>query len=194
MTRPTTATTTAGKASAAKKLREAILLLARLTQNDPRCGKTKLNKLLFYADFGCYRKLGRSISGQRYIKREFGPVPASISRVIERMEATGECAWAQRDYFGRELHKLVPLREPDLAVLDPREVNLLYEVVQELWELNGTEVSDLSHRFIGWQAAEMGEEIPFETVFVAPQRALSEEELAWAHDAIHEHRERKAAG
>lgn len=176
-----------------KRFRELVLYVAKLSQGDPRCGRTKLNKILFYSDFGAHRKLGRSISGQCYLKQEFGPVPARMGSFVESMVGSGDCIWAERDYYGRSLSKLVPLREPDLSVFEAVEVDLVRQVVEELWELNATEVSDLSHRFVGWQAMGMGEEIPYSTVFVAPKRALNADEIAWAQDAIREFREAEAA-
>ena len=137
-----------------KRFQELILYVARATESDPKCGSTKLNKLLFYADFRAYRALGKSISGQTYRKREYGPVPARILPVVEKMCQRGACAWAERDYYGLPLKKLIPLREPDVSVFTSQELNVVRTVIDELWELNATEVSDLSHRFPGWQAAE----------------------------------------
>ena len=171
-----------------KKFREMILYVARNAEHDPRCGATKLNKILFYADFWAYRKLGRSISGRAYRKREFGPVPDRMPQTIERMESAGDCAWARRDYHGRDLKKLIPLREPDLSLFDSREIDLIGRVIEELSDLNATEVSDLSHRFVGWQAASMGEKIPYETVFLGDPAPLGEDDEAWALDAIREFR------
>lgn len=175
-------------ATETRKFREPILCVAREAEEDPRCGATKLNKLLFYADFRAYRRLGRSISDHRYRKGEFGPVPSRVVPAVKRMVEQGECAWAARDYCGRELRKLIPLREPDLSVFSPEEIDLVRQVIDELWELNATEVSDLSHRFVGWKATEMGEEIPYATVFVGDPRPLSEAETEWAHKTIQEAR------
>lgn len=181
-------------ATGIRKFCELILYVAREAEGDPRCGATKLNKLLFYADFRAYRRLGRSISDQRYRKGEFGPVPSRVVPAVKRMVERGECAWATRDYFGRELRKLIPLREPDLSVFSPEEIDLVRQVIDELWELNATEVSDLSHRFAGWQATGMGEEIPYATVFVGDPRPLSEEETAWAGEAIQDFRGQPTQG
>ncbi|MCI0345318.1 MAG: SocA family protein [Chloroflexi bacterium] len=179
--------------STAKKFRELVLYVAKLTEGDPRCGRTKLNKILFYADFGAYRRFGRSISGQKYFKREFGPVPGGLPGTVDAMVEARECAWASRDHYGRTLQKLVALREPDLSVFDAAEVDVVRQVVEELWERNATEVSDLSHRFVGWQAAGMGDEIPYNTVLIGPLRPLSDDEVEWARQAIREFREHDAA-
>ncbi len=173
------------------KFKELILYVARESENDRKCGATKLNKILFYADFHAYRKLGRSISGEKYQKLERGPAPKRVVPVIAEMEAAGLCAWAERDYYGFPLKKLIALREPDLSVFTAQELDVARSVISELWELNATEVSDLSHRFAGWQAADLGEEIPYETIFVDEARPLTLEELAWAEEAIQDYLERK---
>lgn len=84
---------------------------------------------------------------------------------------------------------MVALREPDLSVFSAEEVDLIHRVVRELWELNATEVSDLSHRFVGWQVASMGEEIAYGSVFVGDARPWSDEETSWALEAIRDFRE-----
>jgi hypothetical protein len=175
------------------KFREMTLYIAKLAESDPKCGRTKLNKLLFYADFRAYDILGKSISGQTYQKLPNGPAPKRLMPVVEQMQLAGECAWAQRNHYGRALKKLIPLREPDVTVFEPAEIDLMRNVHDELWPLNATEVSDLSHNFAGWQASGMNEDIPYETVFVDDPRPLSPEEEDWALAAIKEYCERKAS-
>jgi hypothetical protein len=174
-----------------EKFRELILYVARESEDDRRCGATKLNKILFYADFLAYRKLGRSITGQKYQKLEWGPAPKRIVPVIDEMVREGRCAWAERNYSGFELRKLIPLREPTVSVFTAEELDIVRTVIDDLRDLNATEVSDLSHRFAGWQAAEIGEEIPYNTVFVDEPRPLTREEAAWAHEVIEEYLEQK---
>lgn len=163
-----------------RKFRELILFVARETEDDRSCGATKLNKILFYADFRAYEQLGRSITGERYQKLEHGPAPRRMVPVAEAMTSDGCCAWDEQDYFGFSLRKLVPLREPDLSLFSAPEIDLARRVVRELAPLNATEVSDLSHRFAGWQATEIGEDIPYATVFVDEPRPFTADELTWA--------------
>jgi len=164
-----------------RKFQELILYLAELSEADPRFGKTKLNKLLFYIDFRAYEAFGRSVSGEAYQKLSYGPAPVRLLPAVEPLLLAGSAAWAERDYYGKPLQKLVALRSPDLKLFGPEEIDLIQRVVRELWELNGSEVSDLSHRFPGWQAAAEREVIPYATVFIDEPRPLTEDEIAWAH-------------
>lgn len=182
-----------GMTSKNQKFRELILYLAKLSEADPRCGRTKLNKLLFYCDFRAYDSLGASISGQSYQKREFGPTPKALMPVVGELEGEGACAWADRTWHGRPMKKLVALREPHLSVFGPEEIDLIRNIVEELWPYDGSEISEKSHGFAGWQASTSGEEIPYNTVFVDDARPLSEEEESWALSVIERYRARKAA-
>jgi len=178
----------------ARKFRELILYVAQHSEPDPKFGATKLNKILFYADFLAYATLGEAISGEVYQKLPNGPAPKRLIPVVRQMEQEDACRWAQRTYYDKPLKKLVALREPDLSVFKPQELELVRNVIEELLPLNGSEVSDLSHRFPGWQAAHLQEEIPYKMVFVDDPRPLSEDENEWALEIIQEYRERKAAG
>ena len=163
-----------------RKFRELVLYVARKTESDPRCGSVKLNKILFYCDFEAYRRLGVSISGEQYQKLEHGPAPRRLIPEVEKMDRAGDCAWADRDYFGFHLKKLLPLREPDLSLFTGEEIDIVNTVIENLWDLNATEVSDLSHCFLGWQVVDPGETIPYETVFVGPARPLTGEDPSGA--------------
>lgn len=179
--------TASDTASHDAKFREMILYVAKEAQDDPKCGATKLNKILFYADFAAYRKWGRSISGQEYQKLEWGPAPRRLKPEVETLEREKACAWADRDYYGRTLKKLITLREPDLSRFSAEEIDLIRDVVDRLRELNATEVSDLSHEFLGWQAAEYGETIPYETSLVERSRPLTDDEEAYARNVAREY-------
>jgi len=179
-------------ATSTQKFRELILYLARLSEADPKCGRTKLNKLLFYSDFRAYDYLGDSISGQRYQKREFGPTPGSLMPVVAELEEERACVWADRTYHGKPAKKLLALREPDLKVFSPQEVDLIRDTVAEFASLDASEISLKSHRFAGWQAAGLDEEIPYAMVFVDDARPLSQEEEEWAVKIVQEYRGREA--
>lgn len=167
-------------ASPSQKFQEMILYVAKESEGDPRFGATKLNKILFYADFSAYRKWGCSISGQEYQKLEWGPAPRHLVPAVEALEAAGECV---------QLKKLIALREPDLSLFSAGEIDLLRDVLDNLRDLNATEVSGLSHEFLGWQAAGHGETIPYETCLLGRPRELTAEEEEFARAVAAEYYE-----
>src|SRR5258708_19742785 len=62
-----------------RKLAELILFISERSEGDPRFGAGKLNKLLFYSDFGAYRLFGKSITGQQYQNLSNGPAPRRLA-------------------------------------------------------------------------------------------------------------------
>jgi hypothetical protein len=147
-------TKTREDATDARKMKELILYLAVRSEEDPRFSSTKLNKLLFYCDFLAYLKLGNSITGQSYWKLPFGPAPKTMLPILGQMQQDGDCDEVRRDYFGLEQRRGKARRSPEMAVFSAQELHLADEVLRDLWESSATEVSDLSHDFIGWKAAD----------------------------------------
>lgn len=135
--------------------------------------RTKLNKLLFFSDFRAYERLGASISGQVYQKQVFGPTPKSFMPTVRKLEKEKTCAWKESRWHSKPMKRLVAFREPDLGIFRQEEIDLVRGVVQELWDYDGSQISEKSHRFAGWQAADLREEIPYGMVFVDDARPLS---------------------
>lgn len=161
-----------------RKMKELILYLATKSEADPRFSATKLNKLLFYCDFEAYRRLGHSITGHSYQKLPFGPAPKAVLPILSQMQRDGDCDEVRKDYFGREQRRVKANRPSETGVFADEELRLADQMVEELWESSASEVSERSHGFIGWQAAEYNEVIPYETVFLGdPSTPVSQEEI-----------------
>ena len=157
------------------KFREMILLIARRSDGDPSYGATKLNKLLFFADFSAYRLFGRSMSGARYQKLDRGPAPRELISVRERMVKDGLVVELTRDYFGNLQKRLTPIDEPTIAALSGKEVALLDEIIRSYREANASDTSEISHQFPGWKYALPGEDIPYETSLLVERVSTAED-------------------
>lgn len=65
--------------------REKLLnLIAYFVKNAKNCGKTKLFKLLYHADFWHFKETGKSITDLKYYAWEKGPVP---NELFEEMDS-----------------------------------------------------------------------------------------------------------
>ncbi len=59
--------------------REKLLnLISYFVKNTKYCGKTKLFKLLYYADMRYFKEVGRTITGFKYFTWKKGPVPKEL--------------------------------------------------------------------------------------------------------------------
>lgn len=151
------------------KLQELILHFARKSEGDSSFGAVKLNKLLFYADFAFFRSHGRSITGESYVKRAQGPCPANIVKALKGLEAAKRAATQSTTYFGRPQKKTVALVDADLSSFNGNEIAIVDEVLEWLRDKNASEVSEMSHRELGWELAKDGEVIPYGTALISAE-------------------------
>lgn len=148
------------------KLRELIVFIASRSQNDPHFGSTKLNKLLFFADFLAYGKLGEAITNHQYMRLPNGPAPRRMKPILDEMVAAGVLAIQERDCYGRTQKVPLALREADVTLFSSSEIAIVTEVLDAFWHKNAKGISSLSHKFDGWKLAKDRETIPYEVALV----------------------------
>ena len=85
-------------------------------------------------------------------------------------------AIAKRSHCGYTQLQPRALRDADLGEFTGTEIGIVNQVISDLWPLNARDVSDLSHRFLGWKAAEDYAIIPYETALLDTAPATPEEE------------------
>jgi hypothetical protein len=101
-----------------------IVYISLKSQDDPRFGAVKLNKILFCADFSAYRGLGNPISRATYQHLQEGPAPRELLPIRRAMLESEDIKLEQRPYFGKMQSRIVPLRKFDPKVLSPKERRL----------------------------------------------------------------------
>ena len=148
------------------KFRQLVLFICRRSDGDRRFGAVKLNKLLFFSDFIAYQKFGSAITSHKYQKLKEGPAPRAMLPILQQMKEKGLVASAERDYFGRTQKLTVALKEPDVSCFTVEEIALVTALIAEFWNKDARQMSELSHRFRGWELAKPGVTIPYEVATV----------------------------
>ncbi|MFK7971540.1 MAG: type II toxin-antitoxin system antitoxin SocA domain-containing protein [Bacteroidia bacterium] len=112
--------------------------------------KTKLNKLLFYADFLHFRETGFAISGCNYRAITLGPVPSHFSELFGLLE--------DQNYLNIE-HKVsdkgvgerfIPAKEFNEALFTEKELGAMATIAKRFKETRTTEIVNLSHEEPAW--------------------------------------------
>ena len=132
-----------------KKFEELILLIARECEDHTYFGATKLNKILFFCDFRAFAELGSPITGEEYVALEHGPVPRHFLPVRNELTKNGHIMQEKR---GNQ-QRIVARRSANWDLFSPAEQFLILEVIRGLENEDADSVSDLSHKFLGWQVA-----------------------------------------
>ncbi len=143
-------------------------------------GSTKLNKVLLYSDVFSYIYLAKPITGEAYVKRQFGPVPKHILPIMVEMEYERKIVTKDAKLFGYGKKEYITLQEPDLSSFTADEISMVDDLIEVICrEHTAKSISDVSHDRI-WELAEIGEEIPYEAFLASKLGEIDQEDIRWA--------------
>jgi putative zinc finger/helix-turn-helix YgiT family protein len=129
--------------------------------------KTKLNKLLWYADFVHYKHYTLSISGATYNHLQYGPVPQNYESFLSALYSTDALTIEERDLgTNKEGEPMVGLwlsatREPKLTDIALSGISVLESVQLYFQNIGSKRISDLSHKEEGYIATKHKEAISY---------------------------------
>jgi len=113
--------------------------------------KTKLNKLLFYADFKHYKDYSLSITGMRYARYPYGPVPDKYDYYFATLVDENAIGVSEEFYpNGYSGEQLTSLKNPDLSLFATSELKLLASVKEYFKDMTSTSISEFSHQEKGY--------------------------------------------
>ena len=150
-----------------QKFRDLVLHIAQRSKDDPRFGATKLNKLLFYMDFGSYRLLGTPITGATYQHLSDGPAPRQLLVEKDILIDSGDATAVEREYFLGTQKRIVAQRDPDLSLFSGAELQIVEDVLTKFWDYNASRISAYSHQEWGWRVTGENEHIPYQAAWVS---------------------------
>jgi len=149
-----------------RRLKEAIHYISANSTPADRLGSVKLNKILYYADMLNYAEAGVPLTGATYVKRQRGPVPKQVLDAIDELKAEKRLIVEDVSIFDFVKRDFTPLGETDISVFNGTEIERINRAMKFVSPMTADEVSDLTHTIV-WNAAEMGEELPYDAFFVS---------------------------
>jgi len=124
--------------------------------------KTKLNKLLFYADFKHCKDFAVSITGARYAHMPYGPAPDHYELFLALLQDEDHSIAIEEREFPEYVGELVVARTPpDIAAFAPSELKVLSLVMHSFETLTAKELSDRSHQESAYRQTRLGDLIPY---------------------------------
>jgi len=131
-----------------------VAVVAWLCSNVAMVTQTKLYKLLFYADYLCYKEHTRSLTGALYRRMPYGPVPVGFGTLRAQMEedeyVSVDEAMFQNGNLG-EVFRPGPKADQIEMTFDENELRVLQFVRDALGGLTPSDISDRSHREAAWR-------------------------------------------
>ena len=147
-----------------------------------RLGAVRLNKALWYTDVGAFKEHGKPITGETYVKHQYGPVPRRIDEALEDLRREGKIVIRERSSL-YDTRKFISLVDPDPHALSDEERRRTSEVVAAVCSVTASRISDMTHDAI-WDAAYAGEEIPIWATLAANDGEITQDVIAWANKGI----------
>ena len=147
------------------KFRNILLYILKRCAGKPNVGETVLYKLLYFCDFNYYEIYEEHLTGARYKKLSYGPVPCEMSLIVNNMAASGQLQKVKTDYYGKPQTRYLPLKKPDLTLFSAAEKEVIDSVIDQMSDWSARMISDYSHNDKPWRATELNDYIDYELVF-----------------------------
>ena len=115
--------------------------------------KTKLNKLLFYADFLNFKKYGYSISGLKYAPIDYGPVPEEYELLFtfgRKNKIFKKVSQEINDDASGE--KILPMKQAKFknSLFEDNELETLNTILEKFRLVTSSKIVKMSHEEKAW--------------------------------------------
>ncbi|MDP2642681.1 MAG: DUF4065 domain-containing protein [Candidatus Peregrinibacteria bacterium] len=156
----------------AEKFKQLLLYILQKCGGKPNVGETVLYKLLYFCDFNYFEMYEKSLTGMKYKKMKFGPIPdqALFNPVVKEMRGVGMIEKVSCPYMNETIQtRYVNFVEADLSVFGvdvDKMIKVVDSVIERLSGMSARQIEDHSHRDSPWQVHEYEEEIDYGTVFL----------------------------
>jgi hypothetical protein len=166
------------------RLREMILYVSSRAKDMPRYGKTKLNKILWDADFSAYLSRRTPVTGRPYQKLKAGPAPVEMPTVLAEMQADGLIEIEAVQVGAYVEHRIIARVEPSLRLFSADDLHYMNQSIERFWDLTAGEASDESHG-IAWKTRDELDPMPYESALLSGEQ-LSGHSLTRIKEMAHE--------
>jgi putative zinc finger/helix-turn-helix YgiT family protein len=139
------------------KFSQAILFFTK-----ERVFKSKLCKLMFYADFKYYKENAISITGSKYAHGFHGPIPDNFEILFATLLHENKIQTEEKD-FGNFIGELFQSKQDaDLGVFSNDEIETLVNIRSHFKDFTATQIREFSHREKGYEETIDGQIINYE--------------------------------
>lgn len=141
-----------------EKYKQMILIFLRL---GGKITKTKLAKLLYFADFSWFYYHLHSMSGMPYRKIQYGPVAESYFGIIDRMFDNGEINIAQTKDGAMIISQTRSGAKVDLSKISKEEERLIKNIEKKWQNKKTSEIVNFTHKQFPYLYAQDNEVVSY---------------------------------
>ncbi|MBK6834676.1 MAG: DUF4065 domain-containing protein [Bacteroidetes bacterium] len=127
------------------KFKNVLLYILEHCAGKPNVGETVLYKLLYFSDFNYYELYEEHLTGAKYKKLPYGPVPQKLDTIINQMIDKGQLQRVKTEYHGYPQTRYLPLEKADLTKLMASEKEVIDKVIEQMSDWTASMISEYSH-------------------------------------------------
>ncbi|HHK8423404.1 TPA: Panacea domain-containing protein [Photobacterium damselae] len=135
---------------------KAVEMMIYIVSKVNSCDKHQLMKTCFFADLNHLENYGRPVTGNKYIKMNYGPVPSEVYGMIQR-------PLPEEHYIQVDGYYLRALREANIKKLSKSDIKSIDYAIELLSDMDFQARTEVSHGH-AWQSAELNQAISFEAM------------------------------
>jgi transcriptional regulator with XRE-family HTH domain len=147
------------------KFKNVLLYILERCAGKPNVGETVLYKLLYFSDFNYYEIYEEHLTGAKYRKLPYGPVPQKLDTIIGQMMESGQIQRIKTEYFDKMQTRYIPLAKADLTTLKASEKEVIDKVIEQMSDWSATAISNYSHKDLPWEVTDEGNYISYNLAF-----------------------------
>lgn len=135
---------------------KAVEMMIYIVSKVPGCDKHTLMKTCFFSDMNHLENYGRPVTGNHYIKMNYGPVPSEIYHMLQR-------PLPHERYIAVNGYSLEAIREANLKKLSKSDIKCIDYAIGMLSNMDFKTRTEVSHGY-AWQSADLNKVIEFEAM------------------------------
>ena len=105
------------------------------------------------------------MTGAKYRKLSYGPVPQQLDSIINQMIDAGQLQRLKTDYYGLPQTRYIPLIKANLTELKASEKEVIDRVIEQMSDWSANAITNYAHNDLPWEVTDQGRYISYELAF-----------------------------
>ena len=157
-----------------QRLREAALYVMKKCEESTFFGLTKLNKILWKADFSAYASRRVPVTGRQYQRLQQGPAPVEMLPVLQDLLRDGHIHIENRQQGALSEKRPISLVDPFLRYFSADDLAYLDAAIDYYRSHSGRGVSKDSHG-IAWKTRDNGAPMAYDLALLSDDKMTEDD-------------------
>ena len=147
------------------KTKNILLYILERCAGKPNVGETVLYKMLYFADFNYYELYETHLTGSKYQKSSYGPVPEKMDTIINQMIESKQIQRVKTTFNNTLQMRYLPLEKANLFIMSASEKDVIDRVIAQMSDWSSIAISKHAQKDMPWLATKEGDLINYELAF-----------------------------